>query len=270
MNAWACAERDAAIAYARLGLPVFPLYPIIGGRCGCPDRNCDRIGKHPITKGWPNAIPSVAATESSWRQGLDARGIGLACGPRAGCFALDIDPRHAGDLALAQLVEKHGRLPRTWAAQSGGGGLHLFFAWPENTEVHNSAGRVGDGLDVRGIGGFVVLPPSRHRSGSRNQWVHPPDTTPLAPACDWLLDLIRADPQQAKQRARVPAPMVPGGLRHQAMVSLLGVLRRWGACEEVLDAAAVAFVSHQCLPDPERPISMAHVHTTARDIARRY
>jgi Bifunctional DNA primase/polymerase, N-terminal len=249
---------------------VFPLHPIEGARCGCRDPGCRAIGKHPITTGWPKAIASVAAAESSWGERFGERGLGLACGPRAGCFGFDVDPRHGGDKSLAELVAAHGKLPRTWAAESGSGGLHLFFAWPEDGEVRNSAGKVGPGLDVRGDGGFMVLPPSRHRNGNRNRWVAAPESAPLSSAPAWLLALIRGQSGLARQRARVPAAMVPAGHRHDALVSLLGLMRRWGACEQVLDAAAVAFVEHQCLVDPTTPISLAHVHATARDIARRY
>lgn len=69
--------------------------------------------------------------------------------------------------------------------------------------------------------------------------------------------------------ACVPDVKVRGGQRHPAMVSLLGLMRSWGACAEVLDAAAVAFVEHQCDHDGP-PIDWEHVHETAADIARRY
>ena len=53
--------------------------------------------------------------------------------------------------------------------ETGGDGLHLWFLL--GTEViRNSAGRLGPGLDVRGDGGYVVVPPSRHRSGSTHHW----------------------------------------------------------------------------------------------------
>ncbi|MGZ4254818.1 MAG: bifunctional DNA primase/polymerase [Solirubrobacteraceae bacterium] len=265
------ALRDAATAYAGRDLPIFPIHAIVNGRCGCGARVCPDVGKHPAEKGWQKSIASVRAAESIWRDTGPERGIGLACGSRAGCFVVDIDPRHGGNEALNELLHQHGPMSGTWAAQSGSGGLHLFFAYPDDGEVRNSAGKIGPGIDVRGAGGFVVLPPSRHASGSRYRWLSPPDTLDLAPAPDWLLDRIRAESRPTGQRARVPAPMVAAGRRHDALVSLLGVMRRWGACEEVLDAAAVAFVKHQCLDDdPSTPINWAKVHADARDIARRY
>ena len=62
---------------------------------------------------------------------------------------------------------------------------------------------------------------------------------------------------------------VARGKWHPALISLLGGMRRWGAGIETLDAAAVAFVTYQCDHDGQ-PVDWTHVHTTARDIARRY
>jgi Bifunctional DNA primase/polymerase, N-terminal len=265
------AVHDAAIAYAELGLADFPLHPILpDGRCGCGNQDCGNVGKHPATTGWPRTIPSASAAEHTWREdGRPERGIGVACGPRSGCFGLDVDPRHGGHTSLAQLVERYGRLPRTWAAQSGSGeGLHVFFAWPDGMEIRNSAGKVGPGLDVRGEGGFMVLPPSLHRTGGRYRWLIAPDRVPLAPAPGWLVELSRAI-SLPPRRSPGPVEKVPRGQWHNALVSLLGRMRHWGACFEVLDAAAVALAKHQFQRDAE-PIDWAHVHATAADIARRY
>ena len=61
---------------------------------------------------------------------------------------------------------------------------HVFFRNPRGTEIRNSAGLLGAGLDVRGEGGYVVVPPSRTQSSY--QWV---DSSPLAEA-SWLIERL--------------------------------------------------------------------------------
>jgi hypothetical protein len=67
---------------------------------------------------------------------------------------------------------------------TGGGGIHVFFRYPRETVIRNSAGMLGPGLDVRGEGGYVVVPPSRTRGLYR--WV---DTSALAEA-SWLIERL--------------------------------------------------------------------------------
>lgn len=262
---------QAARLYAESGLPVFPIHPIKGDRCACGDPTCNVPGKHPVTKGWQKTLATGRSTDSIWRTDRPTRGIGLACGERSGCFVLDIDVRHGGDETLAELVARHGPLPETWTTRTGGGGSHLFFAWPD-LPIRNSASKVGPGLDVRGDGGYVVLPPSPHVSGSEYEWTRSFTDTPLAAAPTWLIEraAYKGSTWRKNGKKVEGEVMVPGGSRHAALVSLLGAMRRWGACPEVLDAAAVAFAQHQCLPDPARPLDLDHVHATALDIARRY
>jgi hypothetical protein len=66
------------------------------------------------------------------------------------------------------------------------------------------------------------------------------------------------------------ARTVPVHERHAALVSLLGVMRKWGACDKVLVATALAFCEHQCATDPAVPLDITHAERTARDVARRY
>jgi hypothetical protein len=58
--------------------------------------------------------------------------------------------------------------------------------------------------------------------------------------------------------------------RHVAVVSLLGVMRRWGTCEQVLIDAAVSLCRNQCATDPATPLDIRHVERTARDVAGCY
>ena len=40
--------------------------------------------------------------------------------------------------------------------------------------MRNSSGKLGDGLDVRGVNGYVVAPPSLHSSGNEYRWAVDP------------------------------------------------------------------------------------------------
>jgi predicted P-loop ATPase len=84
-----------------------------------------------------------------------------------------------------------GEVPETLTAETGSGGLHLYFKHP-GLPIKNSAGVLGPGIDVRGDGGYVVLPPSPHRSGGRYRWLA---EVPIADLPPWLLQALRAPPR---------------------------------------------------------------------------
>src|SRR5688572_32726626 len=98
-----------------------------------------------------------------------AGGIGLPTGKKSGIVVLDVDVDDGGLESLAKLERAVAPAPKTARARTGGGGIHVFFRNPRGTEIRNSAGLLGPGLDVRGEGGYVVVPPSRTQSSY--QWV---------------------------------------------------------------------------------------------------
>ena len=65
-----------------------------------------------------------------------------------------------GPQSPAKLERLDGPVPKTSRTRTGGGVVHVFFRYPRETDIRNSAGLLGPGLDVRGEGGYVV-PPSR-------------------------------------------------------------------------------------------------------------
>jgi hypothetical protein len=159
----------AALAYARRGVPVFP---------------CEPAAKRPLTRnGHWDATRDPRAIGRWWRRWPSAN-VGVPTGRESGVVVLDVDPDAGGSESLAKLERACGPVPTTATARTGGGGIHHFFRYPRGKEIRNSAGLLGLGLDVRGEGGYVVVPPSRTQGPYR--WV---DTSPLAEA-SWLIERL--------------------------------------------------------------------------------
>ena len=101
-----------------------------------------------------------------WRRWPDAN-VGIVTGVVSELVVLDVDPRHGGGESLAALEAEHGALPRTVESLTGGGGQHLYFRHPGGSVP---SGPIAPGLDLKGDGGLVVSPPSRHVSGRTYAW----------------------------------------------------------------------------------------------------
>lgn len=194
----------AALAYVnRFNWPVFPVQGILNGGCTCGNPGCARPGKHPIGKlaphGLQNATRDPEIVTNWWRLAPHAN-IGIPTGALSGLVALDVDTRKYGDDSLFELTQRYGALPFTVMALTGGGGFHYLFAHPGSyLKIRNSVENLGSGLDVRGDGGYIIVPPSSHASGRRYEWelsCHPKDI-PLAPIPGWLLDRIVDTPRPA-------------------------------------------------------------------------
>ena len=84
-------------------------------------------------------------------------------------------------------VHHNGMEPETWRQTTGGGGKQLFFSCPPGWTVPTNKTPIG--VDIRGQGGFAMLPWSLHESGRHYTWDEgcEPWEIELAPAPDWLL-----------------------------------------------------------------------------------
>jgi hypothetical protein len=180
---------DAALEYGRKGLPVFP---------------CSPLDKKPLTPhGFKDATTDEAQVRAWWGKWPNAM-IAAPTGPASGVWALDpdVDPvkQLDGIAALDQLVAQHGPLPQTPTSITPRGGKHLFFAWDPNVDIRNSESKVGPGVDVRGNGGYVILPPSRNSTGGAYRW-DPNSPRIFAPAPPWLVMLAKAKKVSAYAKA---------------------------------------------------------------------
>jgi Bifunctional DNA primase/polymerase, N-terminal len=156
-----------ALDYAAQGWSVFP---------------CRPGTKEPATRrGFKDATTNPATIRRLWLANPDYN-IGIATGVVSGIWVLDVD----GDVVAAEA--RHGPLPSTLTSITGRG-RHLWFRC--DIPIQCSAGRVGDGLDVRGDGGYVLAPPSVHPDGPVYSWSN---TVAPVPAPDWLVQLARKRP----------------------------------------------------------------------------
>lgn len=172
-------EQDAAIlvpGYARGGVAVIPLHAWRDGMCTCKAPSCPSPAKHPLTRnGAKDATTDIGVIAEWMARWPDCNWGGV---PPKGVVVIDVDPRNGGDLTLAAMETEFGRLPPTLTAQTGSGGWHIWM-----TYNGPARGKLGEGLDVKKLGGYVVLPPSVHASGGTYRWT---DTRPAVPAPRWV------------------------------------------------------------------------------------
>jgi hypothetical protein len=167
---------------------------------------------------------------------------------------------------LDELEGQHGPLPVTWVAKTGGGGLHYYFRSPQ--EIRNSVAQLGPGLDIRGTGGYVVAPPSRHISSDFYAWVsgQAPGEVPLAIMPEWLLPASKPDaPVPPSSWRALVCNGVSEGARNQNITRLTGHLLRKYVDPLVTLELMTVWNAQRCQP----PLSDAEVRTIVNSIAGR-
>jgi hypothetical protein len=196
---------DAAFPYAAAGIAIFPCEPANKEPCGClVGRDKDSQGRWvPKSGGVKKATRDPALIESWWRLRPDAM-IGAATGAISGFFVVDPDkpkPVARGPLdaqtpdgvaAWDELKRAQGARGPTIEVTTPSGGRHIWFRWDPTRPVTNREGALsGLGINVRGNGGYVILPPScRWPDGKAYVANQAFDRAAIADAPSWLYDLL--------------------------------------------------------------------------------
>jgi len=244
--------RAAARAYAARGWSVIPIEP---------------RGKRPLLP-WAEfqrRIASAAEIDAWYRAQPDAN-VAVVTGRLSDLVVIDVDPRHGGEASLARLQAGHGPLPVTAEVATGGGGRHLYFAHPP-FELHNRAG-LAPGVDLRGDGGCVVAPPSRHAGGRPYAWVAGRSPDEIAPAtlprC-FLPAPAAARPGHSPAYWRTLVQQGVGeGRRNETLASLTGHLLWHGVDGDVALELLLAWNRLRCRP----PLPDDEVAQVVQSIAR--
>lgn len=248
----------AAERYAAQGLAVFPLHHPTTQGCSCGLLECRNAGKHPRTaNGFEAATTSVAQVREWWARWPEAN---IGCVPgRSGHLVVDLDGPD-GELTASRL----GLLTEPTLEVSSGredGGRHRWYHHPGGA-VGNVA--LGHGVDVRADAGYVVLPPSRHRTGRVYRWLGRMDEIVALPPA--VVAMLRGNASPERKPARqIPLEPIRAGERNTALARYAGRMLWTGASEAETLAVIVALNEANCDP----PLDTAEVRQIVASIAKR-
>lgn len=160
-----------ALRYAEHGFKVFPCHSVHpDGACTCGDSACTNIGKHPRTQhGLKDASCDKVQIERWFGSEAPLSNVAVVTGRDSGITVADIDcgPGKVGVQTWLELTREHGE-PQTLMARTGSGGMHVLFTY--NSALKTGNNRLGKHIDVKNDGGYVIVAPSRHKSGRAYEW----------------------------------------------------------------------------------------------------
>lgn len=262
----------------------FPVWGVsqskLHGRLICDCRHgasCNRTGKHPFSKetwsvlAYNNEIVNHEEWFWTYPNGNLAVCTGLTSElePNRYLVVVDIDsvPEGATEEECDWVGGNH--LPSTFEYKTGGGGKHLWF-WSDKP-IACSVKKLSRNVDIRGMGGYAIVPPSCHVSGKHYMADDSVWETPIANIPVWLqeklIELGTNEVQQSQKKERVThtvsksdilttSPLarlsvanlrrrlvagekIPDGMRNNTILRLLGSDRATCGCEfaELLEKA---------------------------------
>lgn len=142
---------EAALKYSEMGLSVIPLKP---------------HDKTPIPGFLWKKYQQKRATQEEirgWFAKWPDANIGIATGSLSGIFTLDFDSPDAKDIWESRFEEMPpGVFYKT------GRGLQYWFNFPSYGQGNKTA--ILPDIDIRGEGGYTVVPPSVHPNGKKYSW----------------------------------------------------------------------------------------------------
>lgn len=267
---------EAALAYTEKGYSVFRLHGIgQDGKCTCPDPKCDKqAGKHPDSPHGLKDATTDPALIRKWFTEKPYANIGICTGELYD--VLDKDPRNGGDGTYDSIRDQCDVLEAAPTVETGGGGNHYFLE-PGKPPRKCKNGFL-PGLDFKSTGGYVIAPPSLHKSGKRYRWVEGKalGEVPLAEAPRVIINALNQKQPTTSTRAKTthanscqlpksPAPpsdtLVTEGGRNDFLTRIGGTLRAKGLTPDELESVLL-LVNQTKLQPPLAPDEVKQIATS--------
>lgn len=193
----------SALRLAGRGISVIPLWWPQGAICACPKgAECPSPAKHPLTYNGLKDATTDAQTIATWWERYPSANIGLITGD-----AIDVIDVDGAIPAYQQLIADIGAPQHvaTVITGRGDGGLHIYCTPGGNKTIPSGKHGLPNKIEVKGAGGYVVAPPSKHVSGGTYTYMTQ-DTGTIhgdVVLTDWLASIA---PEEAKVIELRPTP----------------------------------------------------------------
>jgi hypothetical protein len=216
----------AALWWANNGIAIFPLWWPQKGVCACPNgEQCSSPAKHPLTPtGFHDATSNPETIREWWTRWPHAN-IGAPTGDTFD--VIDID---GGAAAWAQLTAKHGTPKHIAVAMTGrtAGGFHYYVTPGGQKTIPSGKRGLPQKIEIKGQGGYIVVPPSTHITGRTYQWVKSIDgqTHGDTDYPQWLATVNATQPQHTP-----PTPVTPINIDTTDKTARYGAAVLTRACE---------------------------------------
>lgn len=175
-----------ALRYADRGVRVFPVQP------NRKDPFYDLMERHGESNSWTKEATTDPEQIRTWFSDCPNANLGVATGQwdePTGLLVVDIDVPGGYD-TWKELRGKHPDNPpaKTLTVESPSGGRHLYYATVPGVPIKSATDNLGDSVDTKGHGGYVVAPPSSTDGGA---YTFDGDVKGIAPAPTWLVSAAK-------------------------------------------------------------------------------
>lgn len=138
---------------ASVGVPVFPVWA---------------DSKRPITRHGFHDASTNAEQIGAWWSSVPSASLAIPTGRASGVVVVDVDVHGRVNGYEAAARAKHAGLLSGWElmARTPSGGMHLYYPATDAVE-QRSWQAAGSGIDFRGDGGYIIVPPSARMVGDQ-------------------------------------------------------------------------------------------------------
>jgi len=248
---------DTLLEYLDWGLSIIPIAP--GSKIPAKGFKWAEFQKRPPTE----------EEVEAWHGQCPAANWAMVTGAVSGIWALDADGQTGQQTLFAS-----GHYPPTGVYnRTPNNGAHALYRLPAGAHVGNGV-KVAPGLDVRGEGGYILIPPSAI-NGRAYRWEFPAGFNGWEDLAEWAPPAGLAKAKAAGEGidlSGVKTPPMPRevaqGQRNDYLASMVGQwLRRFdGIGQDELEVLARGWNREHCKP----PLGEAEVRMIARSIFGRH